>query len=140
MQPLGNLSHRQVGLVEQYLDFDGQLLVNQLLRRPSVHILRGDLMKIARSDAQLFLIENHLVLLTAILPDKLHEFVEEHLLPVIPVFQHQFLLNRIEQPHQHSLQIVVFLLPPERRRAVVNNISAISIPSQKRLDVSIKTS
>ena len=61
--------------------------------------------------------KGHLVLLTAILPDKLHEFVEEHPLPVIPVFQRQFLLNRIEQPHQHSLQIVVFLLPPERQHA-----------------------
>ena len=30
--------------------------------------------------------KGHLVLLTAILPDKLHEFVEEHPLPVIPVF------------------------------------------------------
>ena len=74
-----NLGNGQVGIVELYFYFCGELFVNKILGSLSVDCGCRDFIQITRSDAELFGIECHLVFLGRMLMDEMHEAVEKQL-------------------------------------------------------------
>ena len=106
----GDFGDGQLGVVQQDLDFGGELFLDKLFWGLPVDVLRDNFVQVAWGDAELVSVKGHLMLLRAVFPHQLQELVEEDLLTAVGLLRGGFLLNGIEEPHQQALQVVVGLL------------------------------
>lgn len=107
----GNSGDREGGVIEQHFDFSHQLLIYQLFGRFAVEILCGGFVEVTWSDAEPGGIERHKMLLGAVFAHQLHEAVAQLLFAVVlDAGRSLFVGNGVEEPHQQTLQEVVFVL------------------------------